>query len=300
MIDLTVGDNDIFEKEVDHMLRNEIQEKTGLTRKAIEYYEEKGLINPQKLENGYRNYSEEDLLLLSKISDFRKLGMGVKEIEKCINTDYNHLSSVLRRKEHELDIDEKRINVLTLLLKGENEEIVKEKIALIEGEETIYEKLTRIFPDYFGQLIFASYKPFLNESLDSNKERAFKEYINFLDELPKFELSKDERDYIEKIDSNFDMGTIESVIEAKNKAVESAEIWLEENKEAIKQYELYKSSDEYKNSVLKKIQDKLKKFMEENDYYEVAIPLIRKFSKSYDEYYKKLLKANELYLNHKA
>ena len=27
------------------MLRNEIQNKTGLTRKAIEYYEEKGLIN---------------------------------------------------------------------------------------------------------------------------------------------------------------------------------------------------------------------------------------------------------------
>lgn len=282
------------------MLRNEIQDKTGLTRKAIEYYEEKGLINPQKLENGYRNYSEEDLLLLNKISVFRKLGIGVEEIEKCINTDCNALSSVLRRKEHELDIDEKRIDVLTLLMKGENEETIKEKIALIEGKETIYEKLTRIFPGYFGQLIFASYKPFLNESLDSNNERAFKEYVNFLDELPKFELSKDEREYIEKIDSNFDMRTIESVVEAKNKAVENAEIWLEENKEAIKQYELYKSSDEYQNSVAKKIQDKLKKFMEENDYYEVAIPLIRKFSKSYDEYYKKLLKANELYLKDKA
>lgn len=96
------------------------------------------------------------------------------------------------------------------------------------------------------------------------------------------------------------MRTIESVIEAKNKAVENAETWLEENKEAIKQYELYKSSDEYKNSIAKKIQDKLKKFMEENDYYEVAIPLIRKFSKGYDEYYKKLLKANEQYLKHKA
>lgn len=32
------------------MLRNEIQEKTGLTRKEIEYYEEKGLIKPLKLE----------------------------------------------------------------------------------------------------------------------------------------------------------------------------------------------------------------------------------------------------------
>ena len=39
--------------------------------------------------------------------------------------------------------------------------------------------------------------------------------------------------------------------------------------------------------------------MKENQYYEIAIPLIRKFSKSYDEYYKKLLKANEQYINNK-
>ena len=31
------------------MLRSEIQNKTGLTRKAIEYYEDKGLINPHRL-----------------------------------------------------------------------------------------------------------------------------------------------------------------------------------------------------------------------------------------------------------
>lgn len=36
--------------------------------------------------------------------------------------------------------------------------------------------------------------------------------------------------------------------------------------------------------------------MIDNRYYEIAIPLIRKFSKSYDEYYKKLSKANENYL----
>lgn len=46
------------------MLRNEIQSKTGLTRKAIEYYEEKGLIRPQKSENGYRDYSQKDLEIL--------------------------------------------------------------------------------------------------------------------------------------------------------------------------------------------------------------------------------------------
>lgn len=48
-----------------------------------------------------------------------------------------------------------------------------------------------------------------------------------------------------------------------------------------------------------KRQDKLKKYMEENKYYEKALPLIRKFSRSYDAYYKKLLRANEEYLKNK-
>lgn len=59
------------------MLRNEIQSKPGLTRKTIEYYEDKGLINPQKSENGYRDYSEKDPEILNKISLFRKLGMSI-------------------------------------------------------------------------------------------------------------------------------------------------------------------------------------------------------------------------------
>ena len=39
--------------------------------------------------------------------------------------------------------------------------------------------------------------------------------------------------------------------------------------------------------------------MKDNKYYEIAIPLIRNFSKSYDEYYEKLLRANEIYLDMK-
>ena len=123
------------------MLRNEIQNKTGLTRKAIEYYEEKGLINPQKTENGYRDYSENDLEVLIQISLFRKLGISVTEIEGYLTTGISALSSVLRRKQHQLDVEEKRKEVLELVVKGENQELINEKIKLIEAEESIYERL---------------------------------------------------------------------------------------------------------------------------------------------------------------
>ena len=55
------------------MLRNDIQRITGLTRKALEYYEEKGFIHPRRLENGYREYSEKDVEILNKIALFKKI-----------------------------------------------------------------------------------------------------------------------------------------------------------------------------------------------------------------------------------
>lgn len=277
------------------MLRNEVQEKTNLSRKAIEYYEEKGLVHPKKLENGYRDYSDGDVEVLKKISLLRNLGLSISEIALYLDSKEEVLASILRRKEHELDICEKRKNVLNLIVKGESMDLINEELAVIDAQETIYDKLIRIFPGYFGQLIFSSYKIFLNESLDKDEEAAFNEYIKFLDSLPNFELSKEEKDYIETISSSFDMKTLDDVNKGKLLAVENAETWLEDNKDYIEVYKEYKNTDEYKNSLIKLIQDKLKKFMQENNYYEKAIPLIRKFSKSYDAYYEKLLKANEEY-----
>lgn len=294
---MNLGDSDIFYlRSVITMLRNEVQGKTALSRKAIEYYEEKGLIHPIKLENGYRDYSCEDVEVLKKISLLRNLGLSISEIALYLDSKEEALASILRRKEYELDICEKRKNVLKLIVKGESMEHINEELAIIEAQETIYDKLIRIFPGYFGQLIFSSYKTFLNESLGKDEEAAFNEYIKFLDSLPNFELSKEEKDYIEAISSSFDMKTLDDLNKGKLIAIENSKTWLEENEDYIKAYKEYKNTEEYKNGLMKAIQDKLKKFMQENNYYEKAIPLIRKFSKSYDAYYEKLLKANEEYL----
>lgn len=80
------------------MLSNEIQERTNLSRKALEYYEEKGLIQPLRLENGYRDYSEDDLQLLQKINVLRKLGLSTDEIMELKKSTPALLSSLLRKK----------------------------------------------------------------------------------------------------------------------------------------------------------------------------------------------------------
>lgn len=281
------------------MLRSEIQKETGLTRKAIEYYEDKGLIHPQKSENGYRDYSTKDLEILKKVSIFRKLGMSISDIYQCISSGGDTLFSVLREKQHQLDLDEQRKVILEMIVKGESDEIINEKVSLLEMKETIYEKLEIAFPGYFGQTFFAAYQPFLNEPLENDDKDSFYKYIDYLDRLPLFKLTEEEKKYIEKISSSFDMKTLKDINQAKLDAVENPKKWLKDNEDVISHYESYKNSEEYQNSMMKQIQDKLKNFMKENQYYEIAIPLIRKFSKSYDDYYKKLLKANEEYLNNK-
>lgn len=47
---------------------------------------------------------------------------------------------------------------------------------------------------------------------------------------------------------------------------------------------------------MKVILDQLQKYTQDNKYYEIAIPLIRKMSRSYDEYYQKLLVTNNKYI----
>lgn len=275
------------------MLRNEIQNKTGLTRKAIEYYEEKGLIKPQKSENGYRNYSKEDLELLVKISLFRKVGMSIAEIAEYLSSNGNLLTSILRRKQYKLGIEEKRKEVLELIVKGEATEIINDKLAIIEVEESIYERLERAFPGYFGQMIFSAYQPFLTEALEKDGQEAYERYVDYLDKLPPLNLSKSEQDYIENISFAFDMQILKKINEDKINAVENIEEWMKKNKDTISQYENYKNSEEYQNSMIKQIQDKLQQFMIDNKYYEIAIPLIRTFSKSYNMYYENLLKASK-------
>ena len=85
------------------MTINDISKELGLTKRAIKFYEEKGLLSVPKDENGYRNYSREHIRILKTISVYRKLGIGITDIQRIINHgEESILLQVLRDKEAEL------------------------------------------------------------------------------------------------------------------------------------------------------------------------------------------------------
>lgn len=71
------------------MKLSEVMKRTGLSRKAIYLYEEKGLLSPGKVPMGeireYREYTEEDVSRLRLIARLRELELSLADIEKILN-----------------------------------------------------------------------------------------------------------------------------------------------------------------------------------------------------------------------
>ena len=62
---------------------NQVEELVGITKKNIRFYEDQGLINPNRnLENGYREYSLDDVKILNQIKLLRRLEVPIEEIRK--------------------------------------------------------------------------------------------------------------------------------------------------------------------------------------------------------------------------
>ena len=58
----------------------EASRQTGLSKDMIRHYEKLGLIHPKRLENGYRDYQEADLYLLTVIKLLSNLGIPLRVI----------------------------------------------------------------------------------------------------------------------------------------------------------------------------------------------------------------------------
>lgn len=78
------------------MTIKEVEKRTGLTAKTIRYYEKEGLLQVKRdKNNSYRNYSEDDVLLLKKIKLFRYLEFRVSEIKDILKMCDVEISALL-------------------------------------------------------------------------------------------------------------------------------------------------------------------------------------------------------------
>ncbi len=68
------------------MTIKDVEERTGLSRSSIRFYEKEKLIEPSRNErNGYRDYSENDVENIKKIAYLRTLGISIEDIRNIIS-----------------------------------------------------------------------------------------------------------------------------------------------------------------------------------------------------------------------
>ena len=98
------------------MLLKEVMEKSGLSRKAVQYYEDQGFVKPVKLENGYRDYDEDCLKTLRDIHAMRQMGLHIKEI-RAILIEEEYAPQVYEQLIHELDMQMVRLQSQRMVLR---------------------------------------------------------------------------------------------------------------------------------------------------------------------------------------
>lgn len=85
-----------------------VEELVGITRKNIRFYEEQGLLSPERADNGYREYGQEDIRRLQQIRLLRKLGVPIEEIKRLFQGAVG-LGDCLDRHLDELERQKKRL-----------------------------------------------------------------------------------------------------------------------------------------------------------------------------------------------
>lgn len=278
---------------------NEVCNATGLTKKAIDYYQQKKIIDPNINENGYREFNELEVERLKQVSVLRALGLSVSEIKEVINSKFSkeELRKCIIRKELENELSNRQIQLLKQLTEGKNIEKINAEINELNKKKSIKEKLLETFPGFYGRFFIIHFNRFLEEPVKTEEqETAYKIIVKFLDEVEPPKISYEIMSHFEE---DMDFWSDDRIAEAearKQEGIENPEKFLDDYSEIIEQYQDFKESVGYKSSPYGQLMEAMKSFGKTSGYNDVFIPAMRRLSPSYEEYYQSLLKANEIFV----
>ena len=120
-----------------------MEELVGITRKNIRFYEDQGLLNVERAENGYREYHQEDVIRLQEIKLFRKMDISIEEMKLLFEKKKSlqicleqHLKELEHRKEGLLKMQDmcERLILEHRSLESLNAEDCLEEIEQMEKE----------------------------------------------------------------------------------------------------------------------------------------------------------------------
>lgn len=136
---------------------NEVEERLGIPKATIRFYEKTGLICPDRRSNNYREYSEEDVLQLQNIVILRKLGISVEDIIKIQNEEMTlqqAVNSNIRQLEAQIEQLKGSLRLSKLISQEGEEQLDTDRYwNLIQEQEAAGESFVDVIDDFWTSIM---------------------------------------------------------------------------------------------------------------------------------------------------
>lgn len=274
------------------MRLNEVIKQVNLSKRAIKFYEEKGLLKTKRDSNGYRNYTDKDISLLKEISSYRKMGIGLSDVKRILN-DKSVLKQILIEKKKEITISQNELEALEKFIGNNNIEELYNSV----DYKTIADAIQNSIPGFYGYYFLNHFLPYLQIRIQTKEQQeAYNRLIEFWDNtniripflmklnswiLFKLNSKKSLIVQIEQIDSQ--------IKEMLNPTEEEYEKLKKKVNEGYK----LKNSIFYKYSLIGISQRKFMKELQNKGYNDIFIPSMIALSPKYKEYHNALMTINK-------
>lgn len=286
------------------MLIHELCKACGLTKKAVNYYVEQGLLKTEKDTNGYRLFTEQHVQVLKEITLLRKLGAGIADIRRILAAEDRgealaEFAGQLARQRARL---EARQEVLVRWQRQPDEtEAVWRYAANRLGEPAgLKERIALAFPGTYGQFLALHFGPFLNAAVKTDDQQAaYESLVRYLDETEWKGMPPELERELEQALGSLNTDKLAGVLEETKRTIENIDDFLqdEKNRQQVRDYLDFRSSPEYETSPAKRLSELLCDFQHASGYQERFIANLRQLSPDYDAYVKRMAEADKKLLN---
>lgn len=132
----------------------EVAEQTGVTQRTLRFYEEKGLLRqPERMEGGFRLYSEDDVKRVQKIRRLQGLlGISLAEIKEMVDAE-EVLRELRAQYRPESGLEEKRRQLEKAIEVTQRQHaIVMQKTQQMHEMEVQLEERLKLFDRWMAEL----------------------------------------------------------------------------------------------------------------------------------------------------
>lgn len=274
------------------MRLNEVIKQVDLSKRAIKFYEEKGLLKTKRDSNGYRNYTDKDISLLKEISSYRKMGIGLSDIKRILN-DKSVLKQILIEKKKEITISQNELEALEKFIENNNIEELYDSV----DYKTLADAIQNSIPGFYGYYFLNHFLPYLQIRIQTKEQQeAYNRLIEFWDNtnirIPF--LMKLNSWILFKLNSKKSLIVqIEQIDLQIKEMLNPTEEEYEKLKKKVNEGYKLKNSIFYKYSLIGISQRKFMKELQNKGYNDIFIPSMIALSPKYKEYHNALMAINK-------